>query len=224
METARQHNNFRFLPAVVAFAFLVAVLLPGGPAAVAQGQAGSSGSAAKIENGKKIFAAQKCDGCHGAEAQGGTGPLGGPRLAALGIPLSEFIDYVRKPDNPMPAFSARQISDADLSDLYAYLKSLAGPAAPVLPASASAENGKKLFTSAGCYECHGREGQGGSAGPRLAPNPISFAAFVSQCRKPAEQMPPYTSKVLSDAQLADIYTFLQSIPKPPDPSTISILQ
>jgi hypothetical protein len=27
---------------------------------------------------------------------------------------------------------------------------------------------------------------------------------------------PYTSKVLSDQQLADIYAFLQTVPKPPD--------
>jgi hypothetical protein len=37
-------------------------------------------------------------------------------------------------------------------------------------------------------------------------------------------MPPYTSKVLTDAQLADIYSFLQSIPKPPDVSTIPLLR
>jgi len=89
----------------------------------------------------------------------------------------------------------------------------------------NAENGKKLFTSVGCYECHDREGQGGAGtGPRLAPNPLPFSAFIHQLRQPASQMPPYTEKVSSDAQIADIYAFLQSVPKPPAASSIPLLQ
>jgi len=41
----------------------------------------------------------------------------------------------------------------------------------------------------------------------------TLAAFV---RTSSRQMPPYRVKVLSDADLADIYGYLQSIPKPPD--------
>jgi mono/diheme cytochrome c family protein len=89
----------------------------------------------------------------------------------------------------------------------------------------NAENGKKLFLSVGCYECHNREGQGGAGtGPRLAPNPLPFSAFIHQLRQPASQMPPYTEKVLSEAQVTDIYAFLQSIPKPPAASSIPLLQ
>ena len=88
-----------------------------------------------------------------------------------------------------------------------------------------AANGKKLFLSIGCFECHDREGQGGAGtGPRLAPNPLPFSAFIHQLRQPASQMPPYTAKVLSDAQVTDIYAYLQSIPKPPAASTIPLLQ
>ena len=36
-------------------------------------------------------------------------------------------------------------------------------------------------------------------------------------------MPPYREKVLSDADLADLYVYLQSIPKGPDPKTIPLL-
>jgi mono/diheme cytochrome c family protein len=73
--------------------------------------------------------------------------------------------------------------------------------------------------------CHNADGQGGGAAPRLAPNPnmIAFAAFVRAAREP-NQMPPYTSNVLSDAQLADIYAFLQTVPRPPDVSSIPLLQ
>jgi len=83
-------------------------------------------------------------------------------------------------------------------------------------ASGNAENGKRLFTRYGCYECHGREGQGSSmTGPRLAPNPIPFEVFAPYVRKPLREMPPYTAKVVSDQDLADIYAFLQSRPHPP---------
>src|SRR5262249_9122743 len=58
-----------------------------------------------------------------------------------------------------------------------------------------AANGKKLFVSFGCYQCHGYEAQGSSAtGPRLAPRPIAFAAFSKQLRRPSNEMPPYTTK------------------------------
>jgi ubiquinol-cytochrome c reductase cytochrome c subunit len=87
---------------------------------------------------------------------------------------------------------------------------------PANPASAgSVEAGKKLFASIGCYQCHGREAQGSSAtGPRLGPRALPFAAFSRYVRQPTGQMPPYTAKVLSDADLATIYSFVQSRPEP----------
>jgi ubiquinol-cytochrome c reductase cytochrome c subunit len=42
-------------------------------------------------------------------------------------------------------------------------------------------------------------------------------------RKPKGEMPPYTSKVVSDQELADIYAFLQSRPNPPAVKNIPIL-
>ena len=67
----------------------------------------------------------------------------------------------------------------------------------------NAEEGKKLYASYGCYQCHGYEAQGSNAtGPRLGPRPIAFAAFSRYVRQPTGQMPPYTTKVVSDADLA----------------------
>jgi ubiquinol-cytochrome c reductase cytochrome c subunit len=90
---------------------------------------------------------------------------------------------------------------------------------PTRPANAvpagNAEEGKKLFTADGCYQCHGYEAQGSSAtGPRLGPKPIAFAAFTRYVRAPSGQMPPYTAKVVTDVDLANIYAFLQSRPEP----------
>jgi len=89
----------------------------------------------------------------------------------------------------------------------------------------NAETGKKIFTKDGCYECHGREGQGAiqGAGPRIGPPQISFEAFTKYVHQPTGQMPPYTSKVLSDQDLADIYAYLQSRPKAAPSKEIPLL-
>ena len=84
------------------------------------------------------------------------------------------------------------------------------------------ENGRKIYSSYGCYQCHGYAAQGGPGG-RLAPRPIAFAAFARYVRRPTGQMPPYTGKVVSDQELADIYAFLLTIPPPPAVDTIPIL-
>jgi len=93
------------------------------------------------------------------------------------------------------------------------------------PPRGNAETGKALFTKIGCYQCHGREAQGSTAtGPRLNQNPITFTRFVSYIRKPTGEMPPYTSRVVSDQQAADIFAFLQSLPKPPAVESIPLLR
>jgi mono/diheme cytochrome c family protein len=89
----------------------------------------------------------------------------------------------------------------------------------------NSQSGKQLFSKYGCYECHGHQAEGTSAvGPRLAPNPIPLPVFIKYIRKPSGEMPPYTAKVISDVELGDIYTFLQSLPKPPDANSIPALK
>jgi mono/diheme cytochrome c family protein len=87
----------------------------------------------------------------------------------------------------------------------------------------NAENGKKIFAAYGCYQCHGYVAQGGAAGARLNPLPLSWPKFTKYLRHPSGQMPPYTANVVTDQELADIYAYLQSIPKPPDLKSIPIL-
>ncbi len=86
------------------------------------------------------------------------------------------------------------------------------------------ERGKALFTKNGCYQCHNYEGHGGAAGARLAPNPIPFRAFLTYVRAPKGDMPPYTAKVMSEQELADVYAFLQSRPRPPAVSMLPLLR
>ena len=97
------------------------------------------------------------------------------------------------------------------------------PKADAAPAG-NVSNGKRIFNSYGCYQCHGREAQGSApTGPRIGPHPIPWAAFSRYVRQPAGQMPPYTSKVVSETELADIYAFLQSLPQPPPAKNIPLL-
>jgi len=91
-------------------------------------------------------------------------------------------------------------------------------------AEPSAANGRALFMKVGCYECHGTQGQGGAAGPRIAPDPIPFDGFAEFVRTTSGEMPPYTATVLSDQDLADIYAYLQSIPRPPAVADIPLLK
>lgn len=86
-----------------------------------------------------------------------------------------------------------------------------------------AAKGKILFSQYGCYQCHGTQGQGTSAGARLAPKPIPLAALIAYVRHPTGQMPPYTAKVVSDAELADIRAYLAAIPEPPSVKDIPLL-
>eukprot|EP01037_Dinobryon_pediforme_P012948 gene12948-13049_t len=66
----------------------------------------------------------------------------------------------------------------------------------------------------GCYECHGTVGQGGP-GLRLAPSPLPAQVIGYYIRNPTGEMPPYTSKVVSDSDIRDIHAYLASIPKSP---------
>jgi len=89
--------------------------------------------------------------------------------------------------------------------------------------AASAEKGKEAFLLHGCWQCHGYQAQGGIAGVKLAPNPIPFDTLSNFVRTTNRAMPPFGKEILSDEDLADIYAYLQSIPKDPDPNSIPLL-
>jgi mono/diheme cytochrome c family protein len=77
-------------------------------------------SAEDSANGKRLYEKDGCYECHGYAAQGGRD---GPRLAATSLSVQALTRYVRRPFGAMPAFTAKVLSDQELADIYAYLKS-----------------------------------------------------------------------------------------------------
>lgn len=82
--------------------------------------------------------------------------------------------------------------------------------------------GKEAYKKHSCFSCHGFSGNGGT-GPRIAQTPIPFPAFRKYVRRPTKSMPPFGTLV-SDAELADIYAFLKSIPPSPSLKDIPLLK
>src|SRR5271169_5016911 len=94
---------------VFAAAFSAATLLAQAPA----------GDAA---NGKKLFLRDGCYECHGHAGQGGRD---GARIAVIGLNPQGLIRYVRAPAGQMPAYTDKVISDQELTDIHAYLQTMA---------------------------------------------------------------------------------------------------
>ena len=95
--------------------------------------------------------------------------------------------------------------------------------APASSLTGNAENGKKLFVTYFCWSCHGSNGRAGGTGPAITPSTRSAEDLIKYVRKPRGPMPPYTSKSISDQELADIAAFMRTVPKDPDPKTIPLL-
>ena len=97
---------------------------------------------------------------------------------------------------------------------------LGGTAAP----AADAARGKEVYVKVGCYGCHGYDAQGAMTGPKLAPEPMPAEALATYIRNSAPTlMPPYSEKVLGDADVADIHAYLVSIKKPPSAKDLPLL-
>jgi hypothetical protein len=84
-----------------------------------------------------VWGQKPCLNCHGANAEGGSGP----KLAGTGLSYDQVLLTVRTGKAPMPAFAEDQISDLELQHIYAWLRSLAPPtptpaAVPAYPTGA----------------------------------------------------------------------------------------
>src|SRR5437588_8835209 len=105
-------------------AMLAALLMPFGMSAQ-----DATGDSAK---GKDAFLKYTCYGCHGFSGQNGPGA----RLVPMRMTQANFIAYVRNPKTRnMPSYSAKAMPDAELTNVYAYVKTLPpSPAAKDIPA------------------------------------------------------------------------------------------
>jgi mono/diheme cytochrome c family protein len=85
--------------------------------------------------------------------------------------------------------------------------------AATVNAQGNAAHGKELFLKYSCYACHGFSGQNGP-GARLVPMKIAQAGFIAYVRNPPRpnQMPSYSTKAVPDADMADIYAYLKTLP------------
>ena len=108
--------------------------------------------------------------------------------------------------------------------LFGFAPARAQDSSAATPAG-NAQNGKKLFMADGCYECHGRQGQGAAqtGAARIGPPQLSFEGFQNYIRSPKNNMPPYSAKAVPEQDVADIYAFLKSIPMPPKGKDIPLL-
>jgi mono/diheme cytochrome c family protein len=96
-------------PLVFAAAFSAATLL-------------AQGAAPDAANGKKLFLRDGCYECHGYAGQGGRD---GARIAVIGLNAQGLIHYVRAPAGVMPAYTDKVITDQELTDIHAYLQTMA---------------------------------------------------------------------------------------------------
>jgi mono/diheme cytochrome c family protein len=101
--------------------------------AAAPSAASTAGDAAR---GKALFVKNSCYACHGYDGQGSI--YTGLRIAPNPPPWQAIAAFIRDPPGMkrpysnwpsfvMPPFTAKMVSDRDLSDIYAYLKSVRGP-------------------------------------------------------------------------------------------------
>ncbi len=75
--------------------------------------------AASADNGKKVYMAVGCWGCHGTVGQGG---VTGPKLAPEPLPYEAFSAFVRTTNRAMPPYREPVLSNSDLADIHAYLE------------------------------------------------------------------------------------------------------
>src|SRR5258705_11064638 len=103
---------------LAAFAFLIG--------SVAAAQTPVTGDA---EQGKELYLKYSCYACHGYDGHGGAGA----RLVPLAMTVTRVTAYVHNPRR-MPPDTEKALSDAQLADLFAYIKALPiSPTAEQIP-------------------------------------------------------------------------------------------
>ena len=109
---------------------VLALTLALGVARTSAAQAPEAAAAAPQGNaasGAKLYVDRACWQCHGLAAQGGG--IAGPRLAGRVQVWAAFAAYVRRPTEEMIPYTPNVLSDAELADIFAWLRALPPPPA-----------------------------------------------------------------------------------------------
>lgn len=160
--------------------------------------------------GKTLWAQNNCKNCHG---DNGEGKYAGVR-AGDGKMAADYIKQARTPRANMPAYTAAQLSDADLTDMWAYMQTLAKPAAftrTAVPTEAGEPEGKTLLGQKNCVACHGNFAAGMVKTRFVDQNrEVTAEAVLKQLRTPAKMMPAFSATQVTDAQATTIAAFLKT--------------
>ncbi len=159
--------------------------------------------------GKAAWEAANCKSCHGAN---GEGKFAGVR-AGDGKTAADWIKQVRTPRANMPSYSAAQVSDATITDMWAYMQTLPKPAsftAYSVPVPATEPVGKQLWSQKRCEACHSNFGQGMIKTRFVDQNrEVTTEIVLKQLRTPAKNMPSFNATQVTDAQAAEIANFIK---------------
>jgi LPXTG-motif cell wall-anchored protein len=160
--------------------------------------------------GKAAWAAANCKACHGAN---GEGKFAGVR-AGDGKTVADWIKQVRTPRANMPAYSAAQLSDAVITDMWAYMQTLPKPASFTpysVPVPATDPVGKQLWSQKRCEACHSNFGQNMIKARFVdQKREVTTEIVLKQLRTPAQNMPAFSATQVTDAQAADIANFMKA--------------
>lgn len=197
-----------------------------------------SAAAQNLERGKDINGT--CAGCHGEFGQGGKRGeyprLAGQRAAHLMDQLRAFRKRTRVNIPMYPYTQERELSDADIEDVSAYLAGIELPTqwpefkpgddaltrltamekVMIIPrAPGDVDQGSKLY-QAECAACHGKDGMGRGKFPRLVGQYTVYLkrqidAFVKGERPHDEDLAGGILNQLKEPALLDVLAYLSAI-------------
>jgi ubiquinol-cytochrome c reductase cytochrome c subunit len=209
---------------LVAAGVLYSALSGGGASAASSAQ-----DSTQAAQGHSLFVVS-CASCHGLEAQGTTNA---PSLVGAGAAAVDFqMSTGRMPAKQLDAEEARKPSDftqAQISDIAAYIESLGGGPAIPAPGQVSTESantalGSQLF-STNCAQCHGFAGAGGALTyGKFAPslNASTPTQIYEAMLTGPEAMPVFGDGTITPAEKQDIIAYIDNTRSEANPGGFSL--